>query len=94
MTEMCTPALFSAWTYQILAGFWDCTDIHWLPFYGIDEASFSHSYGTDDMDPPGDIAREKFRTLIRWYQESFPGNRKSLHFKQEGHRVFLIDSFV
>ncbi len=40
-------------TYQILARFWNGTDVHRFPLNGVDEASFSHSDGTDDMNPPG-----------------------------------------
>lgn len=30
----------------------------YLPLNGVDEANFSHSDGTDDMDPPGNRERE------------------------------------
>lgn len=49
----------AAWSYQILAGFWDSADIHRPPLNGIDKPSFSHSDGTDHMNPPGDSERKK-----------------------------------
>lgn len=43
---------FASSTHQILAGFWNGSDVHWLPLNNVDEASFSYSDATDDMDPP------------------------------------------
>lgn len=46
----------SDWTDQVFAGFRNSADVHGLSVDGIEEASFCHGDGADNMDPPDDKA--------------------------------------